>query len=106
MFDTEPDSHTRRTQLQRPEVVRVGVVVAIAIAALVGGVVLADLDHNVVAGLLRLVAAVVVILLGVWLLALTIVRRLRRIEAQLSDSIDVEHELYMRAYMDGLGGRS
>lgn len=103
MLDTEEPASN--TQFQRPEVIRVGVVATVAIAALAGGVVLADLDHNVVAALLRLVAAVVVILLGVWLLALNIVRRLRHIEAQLSDTIDTEHELYIRAYMDGLGGR-
>lgn len=106
MLDTEePASNARHTQLQRPEVIRVGVVATVALAALAGGVILADLDHNAVGGLLRLAAAVAVILLGVWLLVLRIDRRLRDVEAQLSDRIDAEHELYIRAYMDGLSGR-
>ena len=63
------------------------------------------MDHNAVAGLLRLAAAVALILLGVWLLWIRIARRLRRIEDRLSDRIETEHEIYIRAYLDGLGHR-
>lgn len=75
------------------EVARIGG--AIIVAALAASVIIADLQHA------RLAA---VILLGVWL-EVRITLRLRRIEAQQADRIDAEHELYIRAYMDGLGGR-
>lgn len=85
-------SHTDRTQLQRPEVVRVGVVVTIAIVAFAAGILIADLDHNVIAGVLRLVSAVVIILLALRQAVLRIGRSLRRIEVQLSDHrTDAEH---------------
>lgn len=107
MIDARSASKTRhhRTQLQRPEMVRIAGVITSAVAALAAGILIGDLDNNALAGVLRLAAAVAIILLGVWLLVLRVVRRLRHIEAQLSDRIDAEHELYIRAYMDGLGGR-
>jgi ABC-type nickel/cobalt efflux system permease component RcnA len=106
MLDTEePASPTRRAQLRRPEVIRIASVVAAVSAELAAGVLLVDLDHNAVAGLLRLAAAVTLILLGVWLLWIHIARRLRDIEARLLDRIESEHEIYIRAYMDGLGHR-
>jgi hypothetical protein len=92
MLDTEPASQDHRPQLQRPEAVRVGVGVTIAIVAFAAGILIADLDHNVIAGVLRLVAAVLVILLGLRQAALRIGRRLRHIEVQLSDHrIDAGH---------------
>lgn len=99
MLDVQPAS----TNLRRREVARIAG--AVIIAALAAGVIVADLDHLHVDVYALAAGGTAIVLLGAWLAEVRIARRLRRIEAQLSDQIDAEHELYIRAYMDGLGGR-
>lgn len=103
MADVTPDPP--RSPIRRQEVIVGGGAVVVAGAAVIASIAIPGLSTETAADILRLIAAVVLILAAVWVATQRVATRLRRIEERLADEVDAEHELYIRAYMDGLMGR-